>query len=138
MVQGAQESMQTSVNFAKNLPYIIMLLVGGTFFMAISFMFLSVILVAPQKFSFSFALGSMCYLGAVALLRDPKVFLMSFLKKEKLIFTISYVVSLIGTFYFSLVSSSYLFALFFSIAQVNFSDWKLNNNNLYRLCLYFG
>ena len=119
MMQGAQESMQTSINLTKNLPYIILLCLGGAFFIFMAFMLLPTILIFPQKFSFSFALGCMCFMGAIALLRDPKVFLLSLLKRDKIAFTIGYVISLIGTFYFSLIAKSYIFALFFCLAQVN-------------------
>lgn len=114
--------MQTSLNFTKNLPYIILLCLGGTFFTFMAFMLLPTVLLFPQKFSFSFALGCMCYMGAIALIRDPKTFLLSLLQKDKILFTVVYVISLLGTFYFSLIAKSYIFALFFCIAQVNYQQ----------------
>jgi len=124
-VQGTSESMQTSINLAKNLPYIIVLCVGGTFFMFLAFMFLPAIIVFPEKFSFSFALGSLCFFGAASLLRDPKTFFLGFLKGGKLFYTIIYLVALLGTFYFSLISQSKICALIFALAQIVSLMWLL-------------
>jgi len=124
-VQGTQESMQTSINLAKNLPYIIGLCAGGAFFFFISFMFLPMIVVFPHKFSFSFALGCMCFMGAIALLRDPKVFLLSLIKKDKILFSGGYVIALLGTFYFSLIGNSRILSLLFAFAQIVTLLWLL-------------
>ena len=118
LVQNSQESMQTSINLAKNMPYIIGLCCAGGFFLFVSFWFLPFILIFPQKFSFCFALGCMCFMGAIALVRDPKVFLMSLVKKDKIMFSLGYVIALIGTFYFSLIGNSRILALVFALAQV--------------------
>lgn len=127
-MQGTTESMQTSINLAKNLPYIIVLCVGGTFFMFIAFMFLPTIIIFPEKFSFSFAMGSMCFMGAISLLRDPKTFFMSFLKGGKLFYTICYIVSLVGTFYFSMMAQSKIFALLFAIGQIVTLLWLIGSS----------
>jgi hypothetical protein len=127
-MQGTTESMQTSINLARNLPYIIILCCGGAFFMFLAFMFLPTLILFPEKFSFSFALGSLCFMGAISLLRDPKTFFMSFLQGGKLIYTICYVVALLGTFYFSMIAQSKLFALFFAIAQIVTLLWLLGSS----------
>lgn len=119
-MQGTQESMQTSINLAKNLPYVVGLCAAGAFFLFISFMFLPTIIIFPHKFSFSFALGCMCFMGAIALLRDPKTFLLSLIKKDKIMFSGGYVLALLGTFYFSLIGNSKILSLLFAFAQVSY------------------
>mgnify|MGYP002622206959 CR=1 FL=1 len=126
LMKGAQESVQTSVNFTKNLPYIIVLCVAGTLFMFLALFFLPLVIIAPSKFSFSFAIGSICYLSAIALVRDPSTFISSLLSKEKLKYTLSYAGSLLGTFYFALIAKSYFLSLFFCGAQVIKYSLKLN------------
>lgn len=114
----SQDQMNASMNFAKNLPYIILLLVAGSFFLMIALFYLPAILIWPSKFSFSFAIASICFLSAIALVRDPKTFLRSLLKAEKIKYSAAYAISLVGTFYFSMVSRSFVFSLVFAIAQV--------------------
>lgn len=119
VLQSTQEQATVSMNFAKNLPYIILLLVAGGFFLMMSLFYLPVIIIWPAKFSFSFAIASICFLAAISLLKDPKTFVRSLLKPDKARYSIAYGFSLIGTFYFSIVTQSFIFSLIFAFAQVS-------------------
>jgi len=125
LMKGAQESVQTSINFTKNLPYIIVLCVAGAFFMFLTLLFLPMIVLKPTTVSFSFAIGSICFLSAIALVRDPNTFIASLLSKEKLKFSLSYGASLIGTFYASLIAKSYILSLIFFGAQIVSLSWLI-------------
>jgi len=113
--------METSINVSKNLPYIIILCGAGAFFMILAFLFLSVVLVVPHKFSLLFALGGGCFLGAIALARGPDNFIKSMGEGEKLKLSIVYGASILGTLAGSLAFKSNIISLAFAIAQVIFS-----------------
>mgnify|MGYP003879446979 FL=1 len=119
VLASSQDQVTASMNFAKNLPYIILLCVAGSFFLMMSLFYLPTILLWPAKFSFAFAVASICFLSAIALVRDPNTFLKSLFKPEKIKYSVAYAASLIGTFYFSMISQSFIFSLIFALAQVN-------------------
>mmetsp|Transcript_28553 Transcript_28553/g.33002 ORF Transcript_28553/g.33002 Transcript_28553/m.33002 type:complete len:237 (-) Transcript_28553:61-771(-) len=127
VLTSSQEQMTASMNFAKNLPYIILLVVAGSFFLMISLFYLPTILLWPSKFSFSFAIASVCFLSAIALVRGPQPFMAALLKPEKIKYSVSYAVSLIGTFYFSMISKSFVFSLIFAIAQIVSLMWLIGS-----------
>lgn len=93
------------------------LFMAGFMVTSLSFSFLPLLPVSPQKFSLLFALGSLMMLGSVAFLKGPKAFASIAMQKEKLPFTASYVVGLIGTFWATLVARSYLFTAIFALMQ---------------------
>lgn len=95
---------------------------GGVFFLGIflismSFSFLPILMVAPQKFALLFAFGSMTLLGSFAILKGPQAFVSSLIQREKLPFSISYVVGLVGTLAATLVLRSYVLTAVFGLTQ---------------------
>mmetsp|Transcript_21381 Transcript_21381/g.24846 ORF Transcript_21381/g.24846 Transcript_21381/m.24846 type:complete len:251 (+) Transcript_21381:28-780(+) len=128
VLNQSQERVTTSMNFAKNLPYIILLLVAGGFFLMISLFYLPTVLIWPSKFSFSFAIASICFLSAIALVRDPTTFMKALLQPDKIKYSLAYALSLIGTFYFSMISKSSLFSLIFAFAQIISLAWLIGSS----------
>ena len=100
------------------MPYIIALGCTGIFFMIVAFVFLPLILLVPQKFSLAFALGGACFLGAIALVKEPSKFFKSLFEGELLKWSIMYFASIFGTLCSALIFRSKAFALGFAIAQV--------------------
>merc|ERR1712217_732579 len=89
----------------------------GFFLLSLSFSFLPILVIAPQKFALLFALGSMTILGSVSVLKGPQAFVMQLMQRDKLLFSISYVVGLVGTLVATLVMRSYLLTAFFGVLQ---------------------
>lgn len=89
----------------------------GMFLISLSFSFLPLLPIQPQKFALLFALGSMTVLGSVAWLRGPMPFLSAMIQRDKLPFTISYAVGLAGTLWATLIARSYIYTAIFSIMQ---------------------
>ena len=118
MLQDAQDQYTDTTNFAKNLPYIIILCIVGFLLIMISTLYLPFLVLFPQKFSFYFALGSICILAAISLVKGPRNFLDSLMTTQKIKYSVFYALSLIGTFYFSIFAKSYIFAMAFAILQV--------------------
>ncbi len=54
----------------------------------------------------------------MALIKGPYNFISSLLSKDKALFSFSYIITLIGTIYFSIISSNYFMVLIFTFSQV--------------------
>ena len=116
--QGAQDQYTDTANLAKNLPYIILLCIVGFLLIMLSTLYLPLLVLFPQKFSSLFAMGSMCILIAISLIKGPKNFLNSLMTSQKIKYSAWYALSLTGTLYFSIFAKSYIFAMAFAISQV--------------------
>merc|ERR1711879_292711 len=62
----------------------------GVFLISMSFSFLPIIMISPQKFALLFALGSMTLLSSFAILKGPKNFAAILVEREKLPFSAAY------------------------------------------------
>merc|ERR1719401_1075371 len=89
----------------------------GFMLMSLSFSFLPLLPINPAKFALLFAMGSVTMLGSVAWLRGPQAFASLALQRDKLPFSASYGVGLVGTFWATLVARSYLWTGVFAFLQ---------------------
>mmetsp|Transcript_13783 Transcript_13783/g.27862 ORF Transcript_13783/g.27862 Transcript_13783/m.27862 type:complete len:327 (+) Transcript_13783:116-1096(+) len=95
---------------------------AGTFFAGIllitmSFSFLPMLVIAPQKFALLFAFGSMTMLGSFAILKTPKVFIAGLFRREQLPFSVCYIIGLVGTLFATLVMRSFVYTAVFGVIQ---------------------
>ncbi|CAJ1340659.1 unnamed protein product [Effrenium voratum] len=81
---------------------------AGVFLISVSFSFLPVMVIAPQKFALLFAFGSMTMLGSFAFLKGPQAFLAGMARKEQLPFSVAYAVGLVGTLVSTIILRSFL------------------------------
>jgi len=81
----------------------------------VSLSFLPLIIILPNKFSSLFSLGCICVFISLALLKGPEKFLKGLIQKDKIIYTVCYVLTLFGTLYFSIIKSAYLYTIIFSV-----------------------
>jgi len=89
----------------------------GALFVAMSFNFLPILLLAPGKFSMLFTIGSVTILSSFAVLSGPIAMLTSLAQREKLPFSITYAIGLLGTLWATLIMRSYVFTAIFAIVQ---------------------
>lgn len=89
----------------------------GMFLISMSFSFLPMLPISPQKFSLLFAFGSMTLLSSFAILKGPKAFFSDLLQREKLPFSGAYAVGLVGTLVATIVMRSYLLTAVFGLIQ---------------------
>ncbi|CAE6913608.1 SFT2 [Symbiodinium natans] len=80
----------------------------GVFLISLSFSFLPVMVIAPQKFALLFAFGSMTMLGSFMLLKGPQAFLSGMARREQLPFSIAYGVGLVGTLIATIILRSFI------------------------------
>eukprot|EP00929_Paragymnodinium_shiwhaense_P079151 TRINITY_DN41158_c0_g1_i1.p1 TRINITY_DN41158_c0_g1~~TRINITY_DN41158_c0_g1_i1.p1 ORF type:complete len:272 (+),score=57.32 TRINITY_DN41158_c0_g1_i1:148-963(+) len=97
----------------------------GTLLMSLSMAFLPMIVFAPQKFALLYTLGSLCFLSSFSILRGHGAFLRHLLSRQRVLFTLTYVSSMVGTLWASLIYRSYLLAIAFSAMQVCALSWFL-------------
>ena len=74
-------------------------------------------LAGRRQFALCFTLGSGLYMASFALLRGPAVHLASMMSCERLPFTTSYLTSMLGTLYASLVARSQILTIIMASAQ---------------------
>jgi len=84
-----------------------------------SLTFLPLILIAPNKFNLFFGLGSFFIQLSLAFFHGPLAYLKLLFKKENLVISILYVVSVALAVYSSLFWGTYLSALVVVILQVS-------------------
>ncbi|CAI9089787.1 OLC1v1024422C1 [Oldenlandia corymbosa var. corymbosa] len=116
---GSFQSATSSVPSGKSLMYFALLLASGVFFIIIAFsIFLPVMVIAPQKFAICFTMGCGFIIGSFFALKGPKNQLAHMMSKERLPFTVGFLVSTVGTMYVSMMLHSYILSVFFSLLQV--------------------
>ena len=86
----------------------------GLVLMSLSFVYLPMILIAPQNFSGLFSLGSLCFFIGFAALQGPAEFASHLLKKGRLPLSLSYVGSLIACLCSANILGSYILTLVFT------------------------
>ena len=94
------------------------LAISGIVCMIFAFTFLPFVIISPHKFALLFTLGSALMLASFSFLRGHVAFVKHLSSIERLPFSGSYIISLIGTLYSSLVMGSYLLTMIFSIIQI--------------------
>lgn len=90
----------------------------GLMFFGMSSIFLPLIMIRPSKFALSFTLGSMCSMGAFAMLKGPAAYAASLLQPNRLLLTTAYFVTLGATLYSCLVLGNYIFVILSSVLQL--------------------
>jgi hypothetical protein len=96
--------------------FVALLLLSG-FFFVLSMVFLSVVVLFPGKFALSFSMGSLCFMGAFALLQGPAAWAARVCSAEQAPFTAAYLGSIVATLYACLVWRSYVLVVLLSGAQ---------------------
>lgn len=113
----------------QNLQVGIVMMLTGALFLFLSTFFIPLIPIKPSKFVCLNAFGNICIVTSIFLIRGLK-FIKFFLKKEKVLFSIGYVASLLGEIYFAFLHSSYLMSIacfvlnVVSLAYLLFSFFK--------------
>ena len=95
----------------KSLKWSIVLLLISVICFFMSVLFLPVIVVSPHKFAFLFTCGSITALASMACYHGPGTYVGKLFGKDKCIFTVCYIASLIITLWCSLIMDSYILTL---------------------------
>lgn len=101
----------------KNFPIFCVLLGVSIVFTFLSFVTLPMIVIAPKQFGLFFTFASISFISSLAFLKGFSNLCIHLMERKRLPFTIAYILSLISTLYFTLISPLYLLALITSIVQ---------------------
>lgn len=104
------EKTDQTIESYQNLQVGLLMMLTGGFFLFLSTFFIPLIPIKPSKFVCLNAFGNICIVTSIFLIRGLK-YIKFFLKKDKIIFTIAYVASLMGEIYFAFLHSSYLMSI---------------------------
>jgi len=89
----------------------------GCMLITLSFSFLPVLVISPQKFALLFAFGSLVIMGSLAFLKGPKALASQLMQREKLPFSSAYIIGLVGTLVATIVLRSFILTAVFGIVQ---------------------
>jgi hypothetical protein len=117
---GTREFQNTLQNLSRErVMYFFSLSFVGTLMLFLAFVVgIPTIALAPAKFAICFSIGSACTMSAVGALRGPMAQINHMIAQERLIFSASYVASLLATLYCSVVMHSYVLTIVSSVAQL--------------------
>mmetsp|Transcript_33528 Transcript_33528/g.107104 ORF Transcript_33528/g.107104 Transcript_33528/m.107104 type:complete len:235 (-) Transcript_33528:3414-4118(-) len=87
------------------------------FFGLAMFVGLPVVVVRPQKFAFSFTLGSLAFMASFAALRGTKAHLRLLFQRDRAVFTAAYVTTMLATLHAAVIRRSFLLTVIASTAQ---------------------
>jgi len=117
---GTREFQTTLANLSRErVMYFFALSLAGTLMLFLAvFVGIPTIALAPAKFAICFSVGSACTMSAVGALRGPMAQINHMIAQERLMFSASYVASLLATLYCSVVMHSYILTIISSVLQL--------------------
>ena len=110
--------------------FVICMLISLLFFTLAFVIGLPMVVLSPTKFAISFTLGSISFMLSFAILEGIWEHLKRVFSSERLPFTLSYVLTIIGTLYCSLSWRNYLGTLLFSVLQITALLWYVASSSL--------
>lgn len=117
-ISNVKTSMDDLASTRERMTMFAVFAVAGTICMIMAFTFLPFVILSPHKFALLFTMGSALWLASFSFLRGHMAFFKNISSLDRLPFSASYLVSLIGTLYCSLVMGSYVLTMIFSVSQV--------------------
>jgi hypothetical protein len=115
-VTGTGETLKSV--YEGNYTYFIISLLVGIGLIVLSTLFIPFIVLSPYKFTLLFTLGSMCIIASFAFIKHPYEYAKSLFASDKLPFSLSYLISLLFSIYFSLINKSYIGVIIATLVQV--------------------
>ncbi|CAI5729855.1 unnamed protein product [Peronospora effusa] len=117
--ESTGQSIRTStMSWHTRFKYFVGMAMLGMLFFGMAVIFLPLIMVRPSKFALSFTLGSMCSMGAFAMLKGPTVYIYGLLQPNRWLLTSMYFATLGCTLYSCLILKDYVFVVVSSVMQL--------------------
>jgi hypothetical protein len=118
MLKTIKSPLTESVEVEKNYTYFFIVFAVGLLFIILSFFHLPLIIFFPGKFSSLFSIGSLIILLSFIFIYGTCQFLGMLFKKERCVYTIIYLFSVIGGFIFSYLYNYYIVVLICTSVQL--------------------
>ena len=110
-ITGARELITGSSNSGASMKYFLMFLGVAVLFFALSFLFLPVVYLYPYKFALLFTLGSINVIIGLAFYHGPFAYLKVMFSRDKFVFSLMYILSIVFTIWASSMYKSYIFTI---------------------------
>lgn len=125
-VSSAKSVGAGTISISRTTWYYFFVLFGaGAAILALSTMFIPMVVVAPQQFSLIFTLGNVCILLSFSVLRGHVEFMKYMFDRSRIGVSGTYTISLLGTLLSSLYFGSYALTVVFAGVQVYALAWML-------------
>ncbi|KAG7378417.1 Vesicle transport protein [Phytophthora pseudosyringae] len=115
---SSQSALMPTMSWNTRFKYFVGMAMLGMLFFGMASIFLPLIMVQPSKFALSFTLGSICCMGAFAMLKGPAAYVAGLLQPNRLLLTSAYFVTLGCTLYSCLILGNYVFVVLSSVMQL--------------------
>ncbi|CAF1147125.1 unnamed protein product [Adineta steineri] len=123
--KGDHDPILPSLTRKQRILGFMMCLVMGLLFMALATLYIPVIVFKARKFALLFSFGSLFFLSSFSMLWGPMNHLKHLLNIDRLPFSVSYLVTLIGTIYYSVWVRSYFLTIMFVLLQLGALVWYI-------------
>lgn len=111
-------SAQAGFEASRRFRFFLLWLLVALFFFTLAFVIgLPVLVLRPQKFALCFTLGSIAYMGAFAAFRGLRAQLSMLFRRDRALFTLAYLTTMILTLHAAVVLRSFLLTVLASTAQ---------------------
>lgn len=113
-----QDNIEETQSSFQRYVYCFLALGVGVFFIFSSFLFLPLLVLAPQKFALLFTIGSLFVINGLGLLRGYTALFRHLTRRSRVAFSVMYFVSLCGTLYVTLALRRYFATICFASIQL--------------------
>jgi len=114
----AFDSILNCIEVEKSYKYFIILLIIGVSITILSLFFLPIVIISPTKFVSMFSLGSIIILSSFVFIYGTKEYILMLFSKERYIYSILFIFSLILGIYFAVINPYFVICLICAIIQL--------------------
>jgi hypothetical protein len=111
MISRVKSDMANSIEVEPNYKTFFIILAVGLGVIFFSLLFLPFVILSPQKFLSLFSLGSIIILSSFIFVYGTSAYIKMLFEKNRLIYTIAYITSIVLGFYFAYIKESFIFSL---------------------------
>uniref|UniRef100_K3W6I1 Vesicle transport protein n=1 Tax=Globisporangium ultimum (strain ATCC 200006 / CBS 805.95 / DAOM BR144) TaxID=431595 RepID=K3W6I1_GLOUD len=91
---NTENALLPTMSWNTRFKYFVGMTLMGLMFFGMASIFLPLIMIRPSKFALSFTFGSLCLMGALAMLKGPAAYAASLLEPKRLLLTTAYFLTL--------------------------------------------
>ncbi|CAF4790309.1 unnamed protein product [Rotaria sp. Silwood1] len=123
--KGDNDPILPSLTRKQRILGFMMCIAMGLLCMALATLYIPVIILKARKFAVLFSFGSLFFLSSFSMLWGPVNHFKHLTNIDRLPFSITYVITLIGTIYYSVWIRSYFFTIIFVLLQLGALVWYI-------------
>ncbi len=118
MITSVKNNLKSSIEVQTNYTTFFIIFGIGLFFLILSFLFLPMVILFPQKFVSLFSIGSIILLSSFIFVYGTINYFGMLFEGKRWIYSFIYIGSITCGFYFSFFSPDYIFCLISAVIQV--------------------